>query len=62
MVPPKSTVGDRLREKEAGEEEEGETCSPRLALPRFPCLIRHPRAIFRRPAILLPTRGEERGD
>ncbi|RZS15887.1 hypothetical protein BHM03_00047815, partial [Ensete ventricosum] len=35
-----SVIGGRLREKE----EEGETCSPHAALPRFPRAIHHLRA------------------
>ncbi|RZR78114.1 hypothetical protein BHM03_00003372 [Ensete ventricosum] len=40
-----STVGDRLREKEEGEEKEGETYLTRAALPRFPRTLRRLRAI-----------------
>ncbi|RRT71086.1 hypothetical protein B296_00019724 [Ensete ventricosum] len=40
-------VDDRLREKEeVREEEEGETCYRRAALPRFPHTIRRPWAIL----------------
>ncbi|RRT70588.1 hypothetical protein B296_00035694, partial [Ensete ventricosum] len=43
-MPPKSAVDSRLREKEEGEEEEGEKYLVRVALPRFPRAIRRLRA------------------
>ncbi|RWV87224.1 hypothetical protein GW17_00050793, partial [Ensete ventricosum] len=49
VVPPKSTVSGQLREKEEGDEEEGqeegEQYLVRAALPRLSHAVHHPRAI-----------------
>ncbi|RWW22161.1 hypothetical protein GW17_00013657 [Ensete ventricosum] len=52
-----STVNGQLREKEEGEEEEGEKYLACAALPWFLRTVRRPRAILRRQAIPSPCVG-----